>query len=272
MSDRISPLAVVKDALRTFRRDPAVYLPLILLAMVVDSVSFTASNAPPETSDFVGWVPLLLMVMVNPWLYRRIMHRSIQSLRGREETAGKLWKFILGALAVGIVAKLLSFVISFFPGMGLLYFFDSPDTVSYLTLFSDAVMMIIFLRFGFVLTAIAVDDRYDYSLAWRLGKKHTLRMILTALPCLLSFFGLGILSLLLGGGMFPISNPVWLLAFAASETILVFTIMIYSAWYVRLGERREAARDALATEKTVFGPPPSTDVGPVQNLETWEKV
>jgi hypothetical protein len=272
VSDKISPLAVVKDALRTFRRDPAVYLPLILLAMAVDSVSIMASKAPSEASDLVGWVPVLLMVMVNPWLYRRIMHRSIQSLRGREEPAGKLWKFILGALAVGIVAKLLSFVISFFPGMGLLYVFDSPDTVLYLTQFNDAVMMIIFLRFGFVLTAIAVDDRYDYSLAWRLGKKHTLRMILTALPCLLSFLGLGILSLLLGGGMFSIFNPVWLLAFAVSETILVLTIMIYSAWYVRLRERHEAALDAHAPEGTVFGPPPSTGVGLVQNQETWEKV
>ncbi|XXJ21189.1 hypothetical protein ACR42D_16965 [Desulfovibrio caledoniensis] len=272
MSDKISPVAVMKDALRAFRMAPAAYLPLLPLAMAADYVSIMAPDVLSKHSSVVMWVPILIMVLVNPWLYRRIMHRTIQCLRGREEPVGKFWKFVMGVVAIGIVTKLLAFVIGFFPGMGLLILFDSPNTPDFLSLINDVVMMILFLRFGFVLTAIAVDDQYDYSLAWRLGKKHTLRMIVTTLPCLVSYFGLAILFYSPDGGPAPIHKPAWLLAFAVSEAFLLFTIMIYSAWYVRLRERHEAAAKALVPEETVSGPPLSTDAGLVQNQETWEKV
>ncbi|MCJ2165332.1 MULTISPECIES: hypothetical protein [unclassified Pseudodesulfovibrio] len=266
MSDKISPVAIVKEAVGTFRHNPTGYLLLISMAVLVDYGIAWVSVLPEEASHD-GLVVILLAICVTPWLYRRIIHCTIQTLRGKEEPVGKLWKFVLGLIAVKILTKFLAFVGGFLPSVGLGVLFGAEHVEMILMLVSEPIGVIVLLRYGFVLTAIAVDDHYDYSLAWRLGKGHTLRMILTALPLLLAFVCSGFF-LLSGDGSAPsVFDPLWFSMSVVTGALSVFTLMMYSAWYVRLRERYEVVRKTTVQEEEGATVLPSTDADFVQNQE-----
>jgi len=240
VSDKVSLVEVVRNTFVIFRSNSKFFLMLILALVVCDFAYVWAQFAPDEYSPLKLAALFGALLFGYPWILQKVMHNSVSLQRGKSEPLGKSWKFFLGLIALSLVSQVLGFVVAF--GLSAFALVLSADLLTALLgVLSPIVSFLFMVRFGFILPAIAVDDQYDYTYAWRLGKKHVLRLFLTIIPYFVVTMSLGLLLLPVEG-----TTNVTVFTFKTSGLSVVSSIlcclslMAYSVWYVKLKERYDS--------------------------------
>ena len=251
MSDKVFSVTVVKDLFVTFRNNLAQYYFVFLGIIVCDYALLWFQSLPADYSVLGSSGSFAVGVLGYSWFYQRVMHRTLSSLRGQDEPFGKEWKFILGLVALVLLSQMLGFMVGVLPATLMTAWAANPELWVYsFGLLKSIVAYWFLLRFGFILPAIAVGDRYDFLSAWKMGKKHNIKLMLFTLPSILSAFGLGVVLLVnQQDGMTVLLNPFVIAASLTVSIIGAFTLIGYTVWYEKLRLRYEAMSAAPALDE-----------------------
>lgn len=159
---------------------------------------FLGGDFDPENPEWGGvWMNFLLGMTVGPALYLSLLHFTMGSCRNEtsffpENRVGAWFRFLLTSIAVsaisgvfGLLGSVPLFVVSV-SGMS-----GNPETAILAIilaivffLLSLLCFLVPFMRFSFVLPAVAIGDEYTFSKAWRMTKGYTVKLLVTALLCL----------------------------------------------------------------------------------------
>lgn len=244
MSDKISPVAVVVDAVRLIHLRWQVYLASLVIVSIagLPMVSLSANPDPEAVFSwawFSAWGGSLLVGMA---VYIVVIHDSLTTLRGNsvllpDGFGFRFFHFFWKSLLFLIMIIGLGMVFAIPSSMVLVPLFSgSPDSAgisstSVVIVIATVLPMFFFAyRWGMALFAIPVGDTSSFRLSWRMTKGHSIRMLVSYLPFFLmvvlmqvviapameagsyDFFSiLGILWMIVGSGLFWVSFATWII-------------------------------------------------------------
>ncbi|BCS88519.1 hypothetical protein [Pseudodesulfovibrio sediminis] len=296
MSDKISPIAVIKEACAIFWARKWSFLGLILLLFVVltvlqfgSLVGFAPMSDPANLGADVlvkavvfGLVSLVAMILFSLFVATLLNHLAITHMRGAgrllpERFLRTMWRvFVRGfilfvtllVVELVLLAPIILFVTTLSPASGEINLQFVLVMLVYLPVFLFLLTGLM-LRLSVMIPGAAVGHVVSLKEAWAMTRGHTWRMIgwyfLLVLVIALVAGLMTAPAFLLGGESFGVMAVI-LSVGAAVVTLWGYGIMVVSipVWYERLRLRYESnsagPEPAMAPESDQSAP--QTDVGP----------
>ncbi len=249
MAQPIKICSIFKASRSIYNKEKRRFLLFILSAVTFDLLATLATQLPDEYIPLQLLISFSLGLFAYPWVYQQTMHCSLSILRGRKEVLGKAWKFLLGWIALAAISNIIGLSISVFPTTIWTTLVNKHNPIIVGALIKFPISFFLLVRLGFILPAIAVDDPYDYSLAWRMGKNHSFRLVISALPFIFVSVTALVLMELIETNKSAMSVYSWIMAISIiTGTTSILSIIGYSTWYEKLRIRYETIQPAPTTE------------------------
>lgn len=217
--EKVSVWAAAKKTLLLLRGRAEHFWKYGVGLLVLQTVSYTNEMIAALPDGGVWWLEAIMNLAFfvgSVVLTTSLIHFSIASCRNTtsflpERPVLTVFYYVLAMIALSVITFIFM-VVCGLPLIGVVMsgLLDKPDTVvlggglAFLTgLFALAGGMVPAVRFGVIIPAVCVRDKWNFSLAWQMTKGHTWRLIGAVVLPLLPFF-----ALVMGWGVaYALMNP-----------------------------------------------------------------
>ena len=226
----------------------SLYLLLLLPVLLFEPYDPQSTEAPLQPM-IVGLVNLTLVVALNISL----LHFTIASCRNATSFFGSrpisiYFRYLLASFAVAAIG-MIAMIFAGLPAFGVFAsgMLENPEMNTPGMILLIVTGLIAFcggsippIRFGAVLPAIAMGDKYSYSRAWQMTKGHSGKLVITMFFILLPSLVLGLVWGFIEGD--PAESPMLfnLFNYAVSTLTSVVMMVFFGVLYQDLNERYDA--------------------------------
>lgn len=271
MTDKISPIKVIKEAIRIYRE----HLKASLIYGVLPALLFlpqffwnkplidAQESVPPTAFVLIGMLLFVVIFLALVLVYYvSILNFGVTSLRGRptilpKQPVKRVFSFLGRGILIYLEFLPIVFAIALPVSLATLIdpYFPQWVSIGLMVLIVTAgglLSMTYLLRMSLQFPAAAVGDKTSFKLSWRMAKGHTLRllasMLLLSIPPMLIMglamtvlFIFGTLPAEMGQNAIP-SIFMFLVATAMLMNSLLVPLVAYTLciWYEALRRRYEA--------------------------------
>ncbi|BDQ33839.1 hypothetical protein [Pseudodesulfovibrio portus] len=267
MSDKISPVAVVKEALAVSWARKGTLVGVMILGIMPSLLMVGIQLAYPDLAAVVGIVGFACVMVVSCFVYVMLNHTAISQMRGEDDFFPKnmvlaMWRvFVRGLIAY--LGMALPMLIGMLPFILIILYGAGPGGEISTGLFTAGVIFAfigwlagfgLMLRLAVMIPGAATGRVVKVKEALAMTKGHVWRMVGSLVMTILPMIVLQILFVTVLGpsggeaqdGGFPVLPFILLLAVACIVSLVAFVTL--PVWYEKLRLRQEAMASAPSAE------------------------